>query len=209
MTSSDKIDARLNRVYANPGDKQDLFDDWAATYDHDLVNELGYVADAEACRHFVELVPDRQARILDAGCGTGLVGSRLQRAGYTDIHGQDYAAKMLQEASATGAYQTLQQHDLTQPIETDEPFDAAIAVGLFAFSVPSAEHLINITSCLKPGGYALVTVNGKAWHAVDWPAKLDGFDAKYPSTRLLQIETIDYLTAEDIDGRLLILQRAV
>ena len=65
MTDPDKLDARLSRVYDNPGDKQSLFDDWAPTYDHDLVNELGYVADAEACRQLEKLVPDRQARILD------------------------------------------------------------------------------------------------------------------------------------------------
>ena len=88
MSDSEKIDARLSRVYDNPGDKQALFDDWAPTYDHDLVNEMGYVADAEACRQLETLVPDRQARILDAGCGTGLVGRRLRQAGYKDIHGR-------------------------------------------------------------------------------------------------------------------------
>jgi predicted TPR repeat methyltransferase len=207
VSDSDKIDARLSRVYDNPGDKQSLFDDWAPTYDHDLVNEMGYVADAEACRRLEVLVPDKQARILDAGCGTGLVGRRLQKTGYTEIHGSDYSQKMLDEARASGAYRSLQQHDLTLPVETDQPYDAAIAVGVFAFSVPSAEHLVNITCSLKPGGVSLVTVNGKAWREVDWPAKLDGFDQKYPQARLLEIQTIDYLTAEDIDGRLLILQR--
>ena len=207
MSDSNKIDARLSRVYDNPGDKQDLFDDWAPTYDHDLVNEMGYVADAEACRRLEALVPGRQARILDAGCGTGLVGRRLQQAGYTDIHGSDYSEKMLAEARACGAYRSLQQHDLTQPVETDQLYDAAIVVGVFAFSVPSAEHLVNITCSLKPGGVALVTVNGKAWREVDWPAKLEGFDEKYPQARLLDVQTIDYLTAEGIDGRLLILQR--
>jgi hypothetical protein len=52
-----------------------------------------------------------------------------------------------------------------------------------------------------------VTVNGKAWHEVDWPAQLDGFDLRFPQAQLLEIQTIDYLTAEGIDGRLLILQR--
>ena len=52
------------------------------------------------------------------------------------------------------------------------------------------------------------TVNGKAWQEVDWPAKLDGFDQRYPDARLLEVQTIDYLSAEGIDGRLLILQRA-
>jgi len=207
VSDPEKIDARLSRVYDNPGDKQGLFDDWAPTYDHDLVNEMGYVADTEACRRLEALIPERQARILDAGCGTGLVGRRLQQAGYTDIHGSDYSEKMLAEAHACGAYRSLQQHDLTQPVETDQLYDAAIVVGVFAFSVPSAEHLVNITCSLKPGGVALVTVNGKAWREVNWLAKLEGFDEKYPQARLLDVQTIDYLTAEGIDGRLLILQR--
>jgi len=207
VTSSDKIDSRLSKVYENDGNKQELFDNWASTYDHDLVDDLGYVADAEACRHFASLVTDRQARILDAGCGTGLVGSRLKQAGYINIHGKDYSVKMLDEAMATGAYQSLEQHDLTLPVETDHPFDAAIAVGVFAFSVPSAEHLVNITRSLKVGGIAIVTVNGKAWEEVEWESRLKGFNQNYPDARLVDIQTIDYLTAEGIDGRLLTIER--
>jgi len=207
MADTDKLDPRLSRVYDNPADKQALFDAWAPTYDNDLVNELGYVADVEACRRFEERVPDRQARILDAGCGTGLVGRRLRQAGYIDIHGSDYSGEMLCQARASGAYRSLAQHDLTLPIHADVPYDAAIAVGVFAFSLPSAEHLVNVTAGLRPGGIALVTVNGKAWSEVDWPAKLDGFEQRFPDTRLVAIETIDYLTAQGIDGRLLILER--
>ena len=40
-----------------------------------------------------------------------------------------------------------------------------------------------------------------------WDYKLEGFEQKYPQARLLEVQTIDYLTAEGIDGRLLILQR--
>jgi predicted TPR repeat methyltransferase len=207
MADSDKIDARLSKIYTKKGDKQALYDDWAASYDRDLVDELGYVAHDQACRRLQALVPERSTRILDAGCGTGLVGRRLQQAGYTDIHGSDYSLKMLDEARASGAYRSLIQHDLTQPIMADTPYDAAIVVGVFSFNQPSAEHLVNITGALKPGGIALVTVNGKAWHEVDWPARLEEFDQRYPAARLLEVQIIDYLTAEDIDGRLLTLQR--
>ena len=207
MATSDKIDSRLSKVYQNSGNKQELFDDWASTYDHDLVDDLGYVADAETCRKFLSLVTDRQARILDAGCGTGLVGRRLKQAGYTNIHGNDYSAKMLDQARATGAYQSLEQHDLTLAVEADQPYDAAISVGVFAFSVPSAEHLVNITHSLKLGGIALVTVNGKAWREVDWESKLADFNQDYPDARIVDIQTIEYLTADGIDGRLLTLER--
>ncbi len=207
MAVSDKIDSRLSKVYENDGNKQELFDNWASTYDHDLIDDLGYVADVEACRQLVSLVTDRQARILDAGCGTGLVGRRLRQAGYTNIHGNDYSAKMLDEARGTGAYQSLEQHDLTLPVEADHPYDAAIVVGVFAFSVPSAEHIVNITRSLKVGGIAIVTVNGKAWKEADWESKLGGFNQNYTDTQLINIQTIDYLTTDGIDGRLLTLER--
>jgi len=207
MPNSDKIDSRLNNVYQTDGDKQDIFDQWAETYNHDLVNELGYVADVEACRVFESLVIDRNARVLDAGCGTGLVGLHLKRAGYHDIHGRDYSQKMLEKAEATGAYRSLQQHDLTLPIETEQAYDAAIAVGLFGFNEPSAEHLVNITCALKAGGLALVTVNGKAWRETEWETRLDCLNQDRTHTRLIDIRTIDYLTADGIDGRLLTLER--
>jgi len=204
---SEKIDSRLSKVYENDGNKQELFDNWASTYDHDLVDDLGYVADAEACRQFVSLITDRQARILDAGCGTGLVGRRLRQAGYTNIHGNDYSVKMLDQARATGAYQSLKQHDLTLPVKAHQLYDAAIAVGVFAFSVPSAEHIVNITRSLKVGGIAIVTVNGKAWKEVDWESKLVGFSKNFPDAQLTDVQTIKYLTTDGIDGRLLTLER--
>lgn len=207
MAVPKKIDSRLSKVYENDGDKQELFDNWASTYDNDLVDDLGYVADAEACRQFVSLITDRQARILDAGCGTGLVGRRLKQAGYTNIHGNDYSVKMLDQARATGAYQSLEQHDLTLPVKADQLYDAAIAVGVFAFSVPSTEHIVNITRSLKVGGIAIVTVNGKAWKEVDWESKLVGFNKNFPDAQLVDVQTIDYLTTDSIDGRLLTLER--
>lgn len=135
------------------------------------------------------------------------MGRRLRQSGYTNIHGNDYSVKMLEEARTTNAYRSLEQHDLTLPVETGEPYDAAISVGVFAFSVPSAEHLVNITRSLKPDGIAIVTVNGKAWREVDWESKLEGFEQNYPDARLVDITTIDYLNADGIDGRLLTLER--
>jgi len=208
MTDTDGIDERLDRVYADPGDKRALYDDWAASYDSDLLDDLGYVAHLEACRRLQARVTDLDARILDAGCGTGLVGRQLQQAGYRNLHGSDYSPGMLDKARASGAYRSLTQHDLTRPIAAEPAYDAVIVVGVFAFSKPSAEHLVNVTACLKPGAVALVTVNGKAWRDVDWPSRLEDFDRSYPSAKLIGVEEIDYLTAEGIDGRLLILQRS-
>jgi predicted TPR repeat methyltransferase len=210
MTSKqddEKLDQRLQTVYDNPGNKRELFDNWADTYDKDLIVDLGYVAYSESCKALMKLTPNLDACILDAGCGTGLVGKYLTDAGYTNIHGNDYSEKMLQQADATGVYSSLKVHDLSLPVSTDNLYDVAIAVGVFAFSIPSAEHLVNVTRCLQIGGYALITVNGKAWNEVNWPEKLEDFEVRFPDTKLLDIATIDYLSTAGIDGRLLTLQR--
>ncbi|MEM7564277.1 MAG: methyltransferase domain-containing protein [Pseudomonadota bacterium] len=206
---SKKLDDRLARVYQNPGKKQQLFDDWAATYDHDLVEDLGYVAHDQASQALMKQITDRKAHILDAGCGTGLVGKLLKDQGYENIYGSDYSSKMLEEAQKTQAYVSLTQHDLMQPVKSDIEYDAAIAVGVFSFNMPSAEHLVNITCALKLGGLAFITINGKAWVDVDWENKLEGFEQKWPEAKLMEIQSIDYLTAEGIDGRLLTLQRVM
>jgi len=201
------LDPRLQRVYSSPGDKRKLFDHWANTYDHDLVHELGYVADAEACRYLVERIADPGGRILDAGCGTGLVGRRLFNAGYHELHGSDFSAEMLEQAAKTGVYKTLKQHDLTCPLPGTMQFDAVIAVGVFAFNVPNASHLVHLTRVLAPDGLAFVTVNGKAWVEMEWERQIREFEADIAETRLLEVIPIDYLVRENIDGRLLILQR--
>ena len=208
MSDFKSVDSRLNRVYQHSGDKRGLYDDWASSYDSDLLNDMGYVAHIETCRELISQVTDREARILDAGCGTGLAGTELKQVGYRNLHGFDYSSEMLARATATDAYQTLVQHDLNQPFESDINFDAAISVGVFSFSHLSAERLPNITSSLKLGAIALVTINGKAWREVDWESKLRNFNQVQQHARLIDVKTIDYLKTEGIDGRLLTLKRA-
>ena len=141
MNEKNEIDPRLKSVYENKLDKTDLYDKWASTYDEDLINDLGYVADQKACEILSELVTDTSAYILDAGCGTGLVGGRLRSAGYQNIDGSDFSTGMLAKAKDTNAYNNLFQHDLTKPLALKAPYEALIAVGVFGFNTPSFEHL--------------------------------------------------------------------
>ena len=207
MNKSKEIDPRLKSVYENKADKQGVYDAWAATYDKDLIDDMGYVADQSACDILTDLVADKSSRILDAGCGTGLVGARLKNAGYSNVDGCDYSHGMLDEAIKTNAYQHLFQHDLTHALSVEEPYDALIAVGLFGFNTPAFEHLGNLCSCLVVDGYAVITVNGKAWRDNDWQLLVDKFGDHFQDIKLCDVLTIDYLTRENIDGKVLVLQR--
>ena len=138
-----------------------------------MINDLGYVADQKACEILSELVTDTSAYILDAGCGTGLVGGRLRSAGYQNIDGSDFSTGMLAKAKDTNAYNNLFQHDLTKPLALKAPYEALIAVGVFGFNTPSFEHLGHLTDCLVLNGYAVVTVNGKAWDDNNWQKRIN------------------------------------
>lgn len=67
----------VNRVTA--------YGDWAEKYDHDLLQEMGYVAPMIATRLLQDHLAHKGARVLDAGCGTGIVGELLYQNGYGNI----------------------------------------------------------------------------------------------------------------------------
>ena len=68
-----------------------LYREWATTYDDEL-KDNSYVAPQVGAGVFAEHVRDLDARILDLGCGTGLVGQALATHGYTSIDGLDLSA---------------------------------------------------------------------------------------------------------------------
>ncbi len=71
---TDAFDARLAAVYRRRKDKQQHYDNWATSYDSDLVGDLDYVAWRAAGDLFAERVAERDLPVLDVACGTGLVG---------------------------------------------------------------------------------------------------------------------------------------
>jgi predicted TPR repeat methyltransferase len=65
-----------------------------------------------------ELVGDDKAgasRILDMGCGTGLVGKYLSELGFKHIDGIDASAGMIENARAKGVYTDLHEMFLGKP----------------------------------------------------------------------------------------------
>ena len=96
---STERDSRLQWIYSSQGDEQlrERYDVWAADYDSDLddMNWRAPQACAERCSHFAR----PGAEILDAGCGTGLVGVSLAAMGHTRIVGFDLSDGMLQRSA--------------------------------------------------------------------------------------------------------------
>ena len=91
-----------------------FYEGWAEDYDFD-VGALGddYQATATMVSFFSNLdldglgVGGTDITILDAGCGTGLVGVALASAGYTTIDGIDLSPRMVEQANRRGVYREL------------------------------------------------------------------------------------------------------
>ena len=121
----------------------DLYEDWAARYDQDVNETWGYSGPERTLfwlRHY--LAPEG-ARVLDAGCGTGLVAVAVSEGGFNRIDGIDYSKAMLAEAAKKNVYQQLQQMNMNTALPIDAgAYDGVTCVGTFtpAHVEPGALH---------------------------------------------------------------------
>lgn len=131
---------RVQWVYGAKNNRElgERYDEWANEYDKDLREEFDWIAPRVTVALFGKYVaPD--ARVLDAGVGTGLVGECLIDAGYRQLHGIDLSVGMLDAARCKAIYRELRQMTLGEPLDfADDTFDAVISVGVFHRSRPGS-----------------------------------------------------------------------
>ncbi|MCY3768424.1 MAG: methyltransferase domain-containing protein [Gammaproteobacteria bacterium] len=201
-----KFDDRLAAVYSRTGDKEAHYDQWASSYEADLVEDLGYVAHIDASDIFAQVVTDRSARILDVACGTGLAGAALRSRGYKNIHGVDFSMEMLKIAARTEVYQSLWQQDFTEPVDRSPAYDALICVGLFSYATPKISDMHNVIGCVVPGGTCIITVNGAAWEELGLETEVRA-EAGRHGFSVSEIRQAGYIGSEGIDSRVLVIRR--
>ena len=104
MTTKENSDF-LHKVYSarNSDDLKEAYDQWAEKYD-EHVTAFGYMIPAVAAGLFGKYVRPDASPILEAGAGTGLMGSVLDAMGYRDQVGIDISAGMLEMASKRHIY---------------------------------------------------------------------------------------------------------
>ena len=96
----------------NKVDLEDLYKAWAESYDRDVVEVIGYVGHSITTELLLKYLDNSKAKILDAGCGTGLVGEILYEKKFKNIVGVDFSQPMLNQAWEKNVYQSLDLADL-------------------------------------------------------------------------------------------------
>jgi ubiquinone/menaquinone biosynthesis C-methylase UbiE len=151
-----------------------LYDDWADSYDADLD---GMGGPAEAVALMAEYV-SLDSRILDAGCGTGVVGQLLAGKGFRQVDGLDLSVGMLDEARKKNCYANLYQQALGETLDmTDDQYDAVSIVGVFVrghVGSNAFEELIRIT---RPGGFIVFTLRPEFRTQTDFHVTMDALEA--------------------------------
>ena len=134
------------------------YNQWAKTYEADLDNDFGWVGPLFAVETMVKYVP-KDARILDAGAGTGLVGQLLSERGYNNLIAMDLSEGMLNEARKKNAYQEFYQMVMGKPLDfPSDSFDAMISVGVLTVGHAPASSLDELVRVTRPDGYVVFTL---------------------------------------------------
>jgi tetratricopeptide (TPR) repeat protein len=99
-----------------------LFDQYAERFETSLVDQLGYQGPAQIVAALLLAGRTRFERVLDLGCGTGLMGQAIRpHAGW--LEGYDISGRMLAQARGKGVYDGLHKRDLSRLELGGDSFD--------------------------------------------------------------------------------------
>ncbi len=151
---------RVQWVYSSQDNKEleDRYYRWANDYDKDLEKDFEYRAPQVATEYFTKYV-STEARILDAGAGTGLAGKVLYEMGYSNLIAMDMSQGMLQEARKKNVYKELHRMVMGEKLDFDtDSFDAVICVGTLTLGHAPANSLNELVRITKPTGHIVYTL---------------------------------------------------
>ncbi|ETS81752.1 hypothetical protein PFICI_06754 [Pestalotiopsis fici W106-1] len=192
-------------------DCMSIYDNWAATYNNELSDkDQEYVAPTIVAQLVLHRTNDLSRHvILDAGCGTGLVGQALALVGARTIDGLDLSPAMLNVAKQTGVYRTLSQADMTQKVpQGDGIYDIVTCVGTFTNGHvgpdPALRELVRLT---KTNGTIIATILEEFWESAKFSVEIEKLVAEKLVTVIVK-ELIDYVKGHG-EAVVVVLQKVI
>lgn len=185
---------------------QAFYTDWAATYDAEVLAN-GYATPDRCAAALARHVADKSGSILDIGCGTGLSGAALTKAGFTNLTGSEVNPDMLKIAKARGVYRDvwLADPEAPYPFETGT-YDTIAAIGVIGCGAAPLPVLEGAFDKLARGGTCVFSFND---HTLEDPsfaaavtARVEGGDFQ-----LMEAEHGPHLPGKGIESRVYVLRR--
>lgn len=175
--ANSSIDHRLAKVYQSGSQDEldSIYRDWAETYEDDLI-AAGYSHPLVCLPLITRYLPAGPDPLLDAGCGTGLLGPWLQQLGYSHVAGFDASEEMLAIAREKQVYASLSQAFLGPrlPFSQDQ-FAAAVCMGVFTCGHVGAHGLDDLLRVIEPDGVLIFTVNEAMFDDAGFRQRIERF----------------------------------
>jgi len=176
------------------------YDDWGLEnkYDQDML-DWKYSGPKETVEVFTKYAKDKDIKIYDAGCGTGLVGVELKKLGYNYYDGADLSQKLL-DLVPKNLYQNLLKVDLNKKNESqDNTYDAVMCVGTFTFGhvrPPALDEFIRIT---KNKGLICFTINVGIYEEYGFDKKIKELSKK-KNWNMKEFFKSNYIASKDVNA---------
>lgn len=153
------------------------YDEWAKDYEDDLNKAFNWIGPERVTEVFAASV-DRNARALDIGAGTGMVGVLLAKQGYTDLTAIDLSQGMLDEARRKDVYRELRTMVLGEHLDyEDDTFDAGVSCGVFTVGHAPASSFDELVRIIRPGGLLIFSVQTVAYETAGFKEKFSELGA--------------------------------
>jgi ubiquinone/menaquinone biosynthesis C-methylase UbiE len=166
------------------------------------VGRFGYVAHRVSAETLDAALRNTDAYVLDAGCGTGLVGEELARKGYRRMDALDYSREMLEEARQKAVYSRYIQADLNQPLSIgDDRYDAVVCAGTFTYGHVKADAFEELVRITRPGGVVCFTIRDGAYEDYGYRPRMIRLEQK-GAWELVGMQDADYLREENVGCKL-------
>tara|TARA_B110001454_G_scaffold184538_1_gene180265 strand:+ start:435 stop:1064 length:630 start_codon:yes stop_codon:yes gene_type:complete len=176
------------------------YDEWGIKnkYDQDMV-DWNYTGPKETVNIFQKYAKNKNIRIYDAGCGTGLVGVELKKTGYIDFDGADLSQKLL-DLVPKNLYKNLIQVDLNNQIDIkNNTYDAVMCVGTFTFGHVKPNALDEFIRITKNNGLICFTINEGIYEEYGFDKKLKEL-SESKSLEIKEFFKSDYIASKDVNA---------
>ncbi len=176
------------------------YQDWTDNnkYNKDMV-DWNYTAPQETVSVLRKYTLNKNSKILDAGCGTGLVGIELKKYDYSNIEGVDFSQSML-DLIPQNIYQKIEKIDLNKPLKfKNNIYDVVMCVGTFTYGHVKPHALDEIIRITKNKGLICFTINEGIYEEY-------GFDKKIKeltNNKLWNVKEFfksNYITTKDVEA---------
>ena len=176
------------------------YDEWSKNnkYNNDML-EWEYSGPKETSETLSKYQKDKDIKIYDAGCGSGLVGIELKKYGFDYFDGADISKELLNQVP-DNLYNKLEQIDLNKKIDKEDNFyDVVMCVGTFTFAHVKAQALDEFVRITKKNGLICFTINEAIYINHGFKSKIESL---VDNNKIKEIELFksNYLASKDVNA---------